>query len=236
MSQCKLYFRVVRMFGKISFMTAAVVLLGLVGSARADVNYSYTMDGESAGFIGRGDVISHPGLGKAALVTSPTVRLQVQQTYSIAATVEVEAQTTGAPSTRIMLNIVGEYITTKSYNVNTKVIVVARQARGNDNINGYLVGDVDPSSTGDQTPPQVGDVLKVPFIKINVISATQQSDGQPYTGDLTSFFNGVQFVTVTAVELLDGGQETLVFDAGNGLVGEWLLDEFGDGYVPELLP
>jgi hypothetical protein len=219
-----------------SFMSMAVVLLGLIGSVRADVNYSYTLDGDSAGFIGRGKVISHPALGKAALVDAPTVRLQVQQTYSIAGTVEVETQTTGQPSRRMKVDIVGQYVTTESFNVNTRVIVVSRKAKGNDNINGYVIGDVDPSSTGGQTPPQVGDVLKVPASKITVISATQQSDGMPYSGNLNSIFNGIQDVTVTAVELLGSGQETLVFDAGNGLVGEWLLDEFGDGHVPELVP
>ena len=233
MSQCRLYLGVVRMFGK---MPVAVVSLGLIGRSRADVNYSYTLDGESAGFIGRGNVISHPGLGKAALIDTPTVLLQVQQTYSIAGTVEVETQTTGEPSTRIILDIVGEYFTTKNYNVNTKAIAVTLKANGNDNINGYLMRDVNPTSTGSQNPPQVGDVLKMPASKITVISATQQSDGMPYHGDLNSSFNGIQVVTVTAVELLASGQKTLVFDAGNGLVGEWLLDEFGDGYVPELAP
>jgi hypothetical protein len=209
----------------------AFVLLSFASIASADVNYSYTLDGESAGFIGRGDVISHPDLGKAALVDSPTVSLRAEQSYAITATIEVAVETNGEPSTRILVDIVGEYRVTQTYNVNTKVIVVTRKAKGNDNINGYLVGDAEPSSTVDQQPPKVGDVIRTTANKITVLSATQQSDGKPYEGELNSIFNAIQFVTVASVELLAGGQESLVFDAGNGLVGVWLLDEFGDGYL-----
>jgi hypothetical protein len=213
------------------FASVAALMLSLAGSVRADVNYSYTLDGESAGFIGRGDVISHPDLGKEALVENPTVRLQVQQTYEIKGTVEVTVETQGKPSTRIMVDIVGTYSNVKTYNVNTKVVVVSRKSKGNDNINGYLLGDVDPNSTGGQKPPQVGDELSVNANNITIVSATQQSDGQPYTGNL-NIFNGNHDVLVTDVELLESGQETLTFHAGGELLGAWLLDEFGDGYLP----
>jgi hypothetical protein len=53
MNQCKLNFWVVRMIGKISVMTVVLMLLGLIGSVRAHMNSSYTLDGESfADFFG----------------------------------------------------------------------------------------------------------------------------------------------------------------------------------------
>ena len=95
----------------------------------------------------------------------------------------------------------------KKYKANISGVVLAnpRKAPGNGNITGYILGSCSLSGEdGDGPVPQVGDVIL-------------DNDN-------------IRKVVVEVNPIDDGTSgEVLTFDAGNGLVGKWLLDSEGIG-------
>lgn len=109
-------------------IAAAVALMTASFAASATV----TFNAESGtGFIGRGDVITF--VGKGGLVTNPVVTYQDQVTYS--QTCEKTTENNGKQSTVVTHTRTRE----RNVTVNAQVGVDVRQARGNDNISGYML-------------------------------------------------------------------------------------------------
>jgi hypothetical protein len=104
------------------------------------------------GFIGRGDVIDHPTLGKDALVSNPVVTLEISATYEL--TIEWMTGPDHNRKTHTQTR-------TSSLDVVAIADVETRRNGGNGNITGYkLLGYAEESQVeGAFTPPQVGDVI-----------------------------------------------------------------------------
>jgi hypothetical protein len=123
------------------------------------------------GFIGRGDVIDHPDLGKNALVQNPVITLEISVSY------EVDISWTTGPDHNISTHTNTKK---KSLDVVSVAQVDTRRNRGNDNITGYLLlGYVDDSEAEDAfTPPfQVGDVILENNGIEKVVTAVRMGEG-----------------------------------------------------------
>jgi hypothetical protein len=85
--------------------------------------------GTGNGFVGRGDVISHPTLGKGALSVNP----------------EITFSANGAHWEQVCYKTQGNGVTVKTFrrgNVHVHFTTTTRQAPGNDNISGYLLNGI----------------------------------------------------------------------------------------------
>lgn len=111
---------------------AAISTLAIASPARAvtfDLN-------TGAGFISRGDVISHPLLGKNALVNSPNITFSRNGAHYEQSCIK----TTGTTQTKVF----SQGLSNVRFNLDT------RNAPGNSNISGYILvaaGDPGPAPT-----------------------------------------------------------------------------------------
>lgn len=128
----------------VAALTAAMLVLSAVG-ALALVTFDATT-GE--GFIGRGDVIAHPELGKNALVNDPVI------TYGATGRYYQACEQWKRVSGTFQWVDDGEHRTgNRTVGYTTAQDFEARKAKGNGNITGYLLTDLDQE--GGSAPTRV---------------------------------------------------------------------------------
>lgn len=184
-----------------SIVASSIAISSLAGAA-------VTFDAElGEGFIGRGDVIDHPDLGKAALVQNPTI------TYGEGGRYWQDCQETNPQGTTYKSFSSGN----RKVGFTTTETFTARKAKGNDNISGYVLMDLEEKSTGAPVPTTLCDSAWSPKVL--------GQDG-----------GGNDILSTPIFVPNEDGTLSLTFDAGNDLNGSWIWDgEANDnagGWVP----
>lgn len=182
-----------------------LVLCLVVGVANAEIALD---DDYADGFVGRGDVISHPKLGKNALVMEPSISL------SMSTVMEMQ---TFKPSENANEN--AWKVATKTFALDSKIALSYTKTANGKGVSNHVTGYI---------------LAGVAFESQSQSDGTWKFFDNGILKDVPT--NWVAAGDIETLDGEAGDEAILTFDAGNGLIGSWLRTETAEGVVWVPLP